>query len=342
MVSLVACAEPASDEAPACTSAKCDLPDDPGSLSCERGRAQALNVNQQAFTRDALRWSCADVAGVTGDDRGQEYCEYFAIVAVPGEREARIAGKNLGADSWEGTTPTRVALTNEQLTALEGDPSAVTGQCIFTSWNSDVDTPPACAGGCGDVFGVPVDAATFRMTFEANSTEAAQLLVADCATIPPGGDPTDVDDPLHDAYYRGCMLNDAINDTAFRKSDSTACVAAVRLAECGCSLPAGADLAVALSPWERRGFPLGSWADPNGLPPSCRYVDLGDASHTVVACDLTAADLLDYASDPKGRCAEKYADNLVVHVPLPAAELKCAPDAAVPYADTCSDYPWVL
>jgi len=325
-----------------CDGAKCDLPDDPGTISCERGRTQALNDNQRALTRDALRWSCADVSGVTGDDRGQEYCEYFAIVSVPGEEDARIVGKNLGIDSWDGTTPNRVALTNEQIYTLEQDESSVVGQCIFTSWNSDIDTEPSCEGGCGDVLGVTVDSDTFRMTFEANSAEAAQLLVEDCAVIPPGGDAGNPDDPLHDPYYRGCMLNDELNDTAFRKSDSTACVAAVRLAECGCSLSNGGDLSVELSPYDRRGFPLGSWAGTGDLPPSCHYVELGDGSQTVVSCDLTAADLLNYSMDPKGRCSEKYADNVVVHVPIPANDIVCSPSDATPYSDTCTQDPWVL
>ncbi len=335
-LALSACAGPEQAD-PECTGAKCDLPDDPAELSCERGRTQALNDNQRAFTSDALRWSCADVPGVTGDDRGQEYCEYFAMVSLPDEQEPRILGKNLGIDSWDGTTPTRLALTDDHIAQLEQDDSAVVGQCIFTSWNSDIDAPAN-----GTLMGVPVDAGTFRMTFEANSAEAAQLLVEDCSTTANNGDPADPSDPRHDAYYRGCMLNEQLNETAFRKSDSTACVAAMRLAECGCTSKSGADLAVAMSPYTRRGFPLGSWADAASLPPSCRYVDLGDGSRTVVSCDLTAADVLNYSIDPKARCADKYADNVVVHVPVPSADIECAPNQTSAYTDTCDAQPWVL
>ena len=65
------------------TTGKCDLPDDPAEVSCTKRRADAYTEARSAFTEGFLRWSCADVAGVTEDDRGQEYCEYFAIAQLP-------------------------------------------------------------------------------------------------------------------------------------------------------------------------------------------------------------------------------------------------------------------
>jgi hypothetical protein len=329
------------DDDPMCTGAKCDVPDDPAALSCERGRGDAFNPNKLAFTTNALRWSCADVPGVTAEDRGQEYCEYFAIVEVPPTSEAddwfetAVLGRNLGADSSYGTTPLSVELNDYQIEWLEYDESEVVGQCVFTSWNSDFEAPaPACtAASCPEVFGVRATADVFRMGFEVNSTDAAQLLVADCAVDTAGGDDDD--------YLRGCMLNDELNGTAFRKSDSVACAASMRLAECGCQTTTGVALDVALAPWERRGFPLGTWSGASQLPASCRYLDLGDGSQTVVTCDLTAADILGSASDPKGRCRDKYADNVVVHVPVPAQAITCSGGDS-PYTSTCSATPWVV
>lgn len=330
----------------ACPDGKCDVPDDeePAAL-CELRRADAFNENQLAFTAEALRWSCNDAAGVTGPDRGQEYCEYFAIAALPpAEPDAEapppaVLGRNLGADSSYGTTETALELSYQQIQTLEEDESAVAGQCVFTSWNSDVPGPvPACeSGACPEVLGVPVDEDTFRMKFEVNSAEAAQVLVEDCLAWP---DSEEADD-----FTRGCLMNADINETEFRKSDSTICAASMRLAECECWPAEGeADFPVLISPAERRGFPLGTWSDAAELPAGCRHVELGDDSRTVVTCDLTAADLLNYSLDLKARCQSKYADNVVVHVPLPPpAAVECTPERSdSPHAGTCGATPWIL
>lgn len=311
---------------PGCTGEKCDLPDDPAVVSCELRRGEAFSKNQAGFTEAALRWSCNDARGVTAEDRGQEYCEYFAVIQTPGGA-SQVLGRNLGYDSKQGTTPVAATLTAAQRQALEADAAAVVGQCVFSSWNSDIDravTLPA-----QPVAGLAVTATDFRMKFDTNSNEAAQMLVDDCTKTKPGKD--------FDAFTRACLMNDEINGTSFRKSDTTVCAASMRMAECHCHLKSGGDvseLAKALSPVEKRGFPLGTWTSPTALPPSCRYVDLGDASRTLVSCDLTAGDVLASSSDPKARCRDKYADNVVVHVPIPAADLVC--DAS------CGASPWVV
>jgi hypothetical protein len=310
-----------------------------------------------------LRWSCLDVDGVTDEDRGQEYCEAFAIVDVS-DGDPLILGRNLGPDASYGTTPVGLELDAATIAALEVDESAVVGQCVFSSWNSDIDMPVAgCETGndaaeCPRVMGVPVTAELFRMTFDKNSDEAAELLVEDCllTEAAPGdspGEPNDPTDLRHDDFMRGCLLNAEINDTAFSKADSTICPAAMRLGECGCyprGFDGGVDFPELLSPSDRRGFALGSWSGfvhgseaETALPPGCRYVDLGDGSQTLVSCDLTAADVLNHAFDLRGRCDEKYADRIVVHVAVPEADIVCYPDEAPgPYADRCGARPWVV
>jgi hypothetical protein len=324
---LVLAACPPAEEAdvtPDCEGDKCDLPDDPAEVSCNLRRGEAFSKNQAAFTETALRWSCNDARGVTAEDRGQEYCEYFAIVEAGGAPQ--VLGRNLGADSDAGTTPTAATLTAEQRRALEADAAAVVGQCVFTTWNSDIDQPVAAR----TVAGVRVTAGDFRMKFDVNSADAAQVLVEDCSVTDAGNE---IDD-----FTRACLLNEEINGTAFRKSDSTVCAASLRLAECGCRLRSGGSLAEAVSPFTSRGFPLGTWSSPTALPPSCRTVELGDGSRTVVTCDLTAADLLSSLPDPKARCRDKYADNVVVHVAIPAAEIVCEPPAGA----RCSATPWIV
>lgn len=333
---------------------KCDIPEGPAEDLCVERRLDAFNENQFSYQIDQLRWSCADVAGVTNEDRGQEYCEYFAMVKLPTDGpqdDPIILGRNLGEDWTFGTTEERLDLALEELEALEYDDSAIVGQCVFTSWNSDIPGPvAACAnpeeGRCPEVFGVPVHEEVFQMKFGVNSAEAAQVLVEDCAVQnAPGGDPENALDPMHDDFFRACMYNEDINGTAYRKSDTTVCSAALRLAECGCGpVDPGLNVAEYISPWDRLGFPLGTWSDPFGLPAGCRYLDDGEGSDTLVTCDLSAADVLMGAYDLKGFCMDKYADNVVVHVPLPPAEaVTCDPaTSSSPYADSCGETPWVL
>jgi hypothetical protein len=160
------------------------------------------------------------------------------------------------------------------------------------------------------------------------------------------GDLDDSQDPMHDDFFRGCMINSDVNETSYRKSDSTVCAAVNRLSECGCEL-AGVDpelaLADVISPWERRGFPLGTWANAGALPAGCEYVDIGDDSNTIVECELTAEDVLLYSRDPKNLCRTRYAPSVVVHVPINPAQISCDPGVSgSPYADTCSAAPWIV
>lgn len=344
----------------------CDLPTDPTERSCALRRADAFNPNQYGFTERALRWSCADVDGVTGVDRGQEYCEYFAIVQLPGETAAgTILGRVIRNDPPEGSqeaptydsTPVALPLDDASISALEADPTEVVGQCVFTSWNEDEADPPCVhTSNCPNVLDVPLTADDFRMKFLVNSTEAAQFLVEDCmcalhpfasgmcvAPDPLTGDPDDPKDRLHDDFTRGCMLNAGINQTEFRKSDTTVCTAMLRVAECGCSVSGATDFPQVISPSGRRGFPLGTWSDPAGLPTGCRYIEAGDDSQTLVSCDLTAGEVLNRSADLKQLCREKYGPNVVVHVPISPADIACEPSAsASPYAAACSETPWVV
>ena len=356
-----------ADDGPACVGAKCDELDtatgtggtddagDSGTTGealpqtldeiCEERRMDALTAGRDGMQRDALRWSCADVPGTPADERGQEYCEYFAMVQLPGEETPELYGKTLGTLFEHGHTPYGLELDAADIALLEAEPEAVVGQCVFTAWNSDQET--TCGADCDapEVMGVPADdIATFRMTLDFNSREAAVALVEDCMDfIAPAGDPNDPDDPRHDPFLRACELNADINATPYRKSDNIACTAAARLAECGCGVGfAAPDLATALAPPYRLGFPLGGWADREVLPPGCRFADIEPGSHTLVTCDLTALQVLDHADELKAYCQQTYADDVVVYVPIPWTFVSCDPPADETYASTCTEFPWVI
>ena len=388
---------------------------------CEARRADTIEGSQRGLVRDAIRWAAADVTGVNqnnGDDRGQEYTEYFAIVQPPAETEGGrlgepvIVGKNTGQDRLSGettTTPLSIELTEDQQFWLEDHPDAVVGQCVFTSWHQDVPGPlcadgascpaitpfvadpshPYCAeneGFCDEVPGVSLTEQhtvgrmtrtgfvemtepLFRMVIGFNSNGAASSLVRDCGVVPE--DVFAAEDIIEDDFVRGCMLTGPSVDgtpvkgsitgfgTEWRRSDSAICAATMRLHECGCGVDTDGDgvaditdpaeLGTALVPPQPqdgeitlRGFPLGTWSGASELPASCRYAETGDDSQTIVLCDLNASDLFANANDMKGVCRSKYGDNVVTHIPVPAAAIVCEPNAEKRFTANCGAMPWVI
>jgi hypothetical protein len=368
-VALLGCdPEPEPDRSdPGCQSAKCDLPTGTTNELCEARRSEVLDSTQRGFTREAIRWACADVEGVTssgGDDRGQEYCEYFALVRAPGADAPAELGRILGGSGEvsplsvcledDADEDCGLTLTEDEQFDWEDDPSAVVGACVFSSWHTDVPGPlPAEA----DVLGMPLDEEHARMKRRLNGNGAASGLVQDCVNLAAMGKipmPEDwgaSDDPLVDPFYRGCATANENWGTGWRRSDSSVCAVANRLVECGCSVPGvdASELGATLVPPQPgdggevtlRGFPLGSWEKPDTLPGGCRYAEIGEDSQIVVVCDLTASDVLANMSDPKERCRELFGNQVVVHVPLPAEQIECAPPETEA-ASSCGSTPWNL
>lgn len=340
---------------------------------CEARRADALSSSQRVFREDAIRWACADVEGVNtngGDTRGKEYCEYFAVVQPPADASGAMPPV---ADLGRAGGPLSIELDEEQIFALEDEPDAVVGQCLFTAWHLDVREPlPVCGGseaGCpslglddgaraaswlGEDLGFALTEEHVKMASHTNSRGAAVSLLRDCLQGTPAGDPDDPDDPLHDEFMRGCWKAYQLFGTEWRRSDSAICTAGVRLSECGCGVDSDSDgaadvtdpreISEALVSDAHRGFHLGTWTDRDALPAGCRYVETGDDTgvETLVACDLTATDLLGGASDMQAVCGDKYGDNVVVYVDVPSAAVTCEPAADSAYGDTCTATPWVL
>jgi hypothetical protein len=367
----LACGGGGDDEASedGCPAGKCDTPTGEASMTCLQRMAEVINSSNRGFTPDHIRWPCQDVPGVTAesdakDDRGQEYCEYFAMVTPPGG-----TGVDVGRPLDGGGKVTKLAicapgetgdhcrttLTEAQQAELEDNPTAVVGKCVFTSWHADVTKPvPVCPNDqCpadANIMGLPFTRANYSMKVGFNSNNAAIDLIEKCFPLAPANrvavDWANPDDPAQQPYYRGCMGTNKLFGTEWRRSDPTICAGVNRMAECGCTAPGvtnGTQLAHAVLPPvsasnHRRGFRLGTWDDDEGLPNGCVYSATGETGF-LVECDMTAADLLGSLGDPKEFCRATYAQNVVVHVDIPREAITCTPPSTMEAA-SCGAMPW--
>jgi hypothetical protein len=366
------CATDDMDDGPGggdCLGGKCDTPNDPPALSCAKRQAEVISSSNRGYTPEGIRWACADVEGVNAnnrDDRGQEYCEYYAVVQIPGTDEPIDLGrpKSSGgvtdlAVCVEGSEngQCRTVITEDQLFDLEDTPDAVVGACLFNSWHADVSDPyPNCrsADDCQEgakVFGLPLTAENAKMKVGFNGNGAAVDLVQRCfelGSLVPEPNFDDPDDPNNDPFFRGCMATNRLFGTEWRRSDPSICAAVNRLEECGCSaegVSSANELGRAVvgppgsaNDGRTRGFALGTWDDKTGLPPGCRYADVGEDSRTSVVCELTAADLVASLNDPKEACRAIYGANVVVHVDLPVAAITCQDTDR--FGNACGERPW--
>ncbi len=400
-----------------------------------------------SFTAGAIRWQCADVDGVSRgskfdagipssgevergqgrgagedrifedesdvdfenkpDSRGQEYCEYFALVQLPDEDSPREVGRLLDGGARTTDHDLSDEFTDELEELLDDEDDAVFGQCVFTSWHQDIRTeyeicdkdPAAC-----NRLEAPEDAASWvpkdgyefelshdnlAMKISINSNGAAMDLVDQCMADPDSHDKAPVlSDGIEDEFMRGCLRTYELFTTEWRRSDPAVCAVGTRLRECGCGLDVDGDGKPDVNAGDKldsgrdagrevisrvllpepsednflRGFPLGTWKDPQGLPDGCRFVGITDEDSTVngglgehgqnlVVCDITAEKIQEANftlgqafSDMKTFCQATYAQDVVVHVPIqgnhiPEATLVCDPPAG---ATNCGDLPHVL
>jgi hypothetical protein len=203
---------------------KGDTPTGEETELCAARGADLVNANRPAFLEDFVRWSCADVEGVNTsgrDDRGQEYCEYFAVIQTPDElgegwtetgltlgrphvgsgEELQRCGTNGDCDAnsvcigvhrnadpacasgrCSLCAPVTTDFNDDQQFFLEDQGAEVVGKCIFTSWHSDVPGPLPCGENCTDVYNHPLDVDNLRMLNSINSNNAASDLVQKCVS----------------------------------------------------------------------------------------------------------------------------------------------------------------
>ena len=307
-----------------CVGAKCDTPSGEGSELCEGRRNAAFTNGKEAFTPTSLRWSCNDVPGVTAQDRGQEYCEYWALLRT----ESNV--HQLGRVDSDGRSelPVSPDLTDDELFYLEeAEPDDVVGACVFSSWKSGPER---------HVLGLRRSAGPSRRRRQLPSQPQVQhaggwpwTSWSSARTVPRR--PT----ACGRTRSTGAACTPTIcSATGWRKSDATICSAAVQMAECSCRLTSGAPMTDLGRP-DDPGFVLGSWESEDDVPDPCHYIRMDDAgSKVLVACEITAREARDNMHDLKQWCREGYGERIVVHVPVDPSAVECD--------GSCGETPWVL
>jgi hypothetical protein len=298
-----------------------------------------------------IRWNCGDVAGVTDQDRGQEYCEYHAV-----------AGGKVVQSVSEVAAGSKV-------------------QCVFTGVYKDTsgkDTKLKSAMALKTNMGMkPTETKIVRMEKGFNSRGAATALVTDChdayeqpldeirqaacyqaslvggtkakklTTLCKGQDLSNEERwkkvvalgakvaVVGDASYEsqrdiaGCLRTHVASPATWRNSDPMICGRVVRAkSECGCdynAIPSAVD-----------GFTFTGWTN-DQLPTGCRYakVDSLDYKHIVI-CEVSEGEYEDlqtngdWNADLQGFCHGRFSTELVMKAPIRAIETAgtCKQDAA--------------
>lgn len=315
---------------------------------CQENIQRHITVRTQELADGVVRWQCGDRPGVDGaDDRGQEYCEYFAM--SNGKRVDLLA---------------------------DADPGAPLS-CFFTSVYMDVapgmarDEYLAAELAKPENMGVDVDPKLVRMKGQFNSRGAATTLVVDAmdvktaqndqrqaacflASIDPAnkgnaealkdacrGVKLTVRSAWEKAQKLGAKVPSAGDANYEMYKDTVACMSVGRLEhggvdwrmsdphiaqvvvrandECGCTYSALPD--------ELEGFLQGSWSSPDTLPAGCRRVQVdGQPYQHMTICDVSEAERsdletsLDYSENLQSYCNERFGKDIVLTAPLRAVE----------------------
>jgi hypothetical protein len=315
---------------------------------CSENIQRHIAVRPQELADGVVRWQCGDRPGVDGaEDRGQEYCEYFAL----------SNGKR--ADTYADIDP------------------AAPLYCFFTSVYMDVtddtvlDAKLAKELAKKENANAPISKDLIRMKGQFNSRGAATTLVVDAMNAP-----KDVNDERQAACFlastdpansanaeklrTACRGQDLSNKTAWSKvtklgvkipttkaanyqtyKDLVACMAVDNLEhggvdwrmsdphiaqvtvrandECGCAYTALPD---ALP-----GFLQGTWSSKDALPPGCRRVKVDGQDYAqMTLCEVPASERsdletsLDYSENIQAFCNERYGKDIVLTAPLRAVE----------------------
>ncbi|MBL8739717.1 MAG: hypothetical protein JNK04_01450 [Myxococcales bacterium] len=317
---------------------------------CQENIQRHITVRQQELADGVVRWQCGDRPGVDGaDDRGQEYCEYFAV--SNGKRVDNFA---------------------------DADPSKPLS-CFFTSVYMDVapgttrDAALAKELAKKENLNAKVDKGLVRMKGKFNSRGAATTLVVDSINVEKNKnderqaacflasiDPKNkanaeklkeacngVDLSVSSAWSKAGKLGAKIPTSSASNyevyKDTVACMSVGRLEsggvdwrmsdphitqvvvrandECGCTYSALPDAL--------EGFLQGTWSSKDQLPAGCRRVKVDGADYQqMTICDIPASERsdletsLDYAENLQAYCNDRFGKDIVLTAPLRAVENK--------------------
>lgn len=291
-----------------------------------------------------IRWACGDVPGVTGIDRGQEYCEYQAVSGgkkVSAATElvagkplyclfssvyADVKGTEAATETYSKTLATALS-TKENLDATCDYPLSVM-HVGFNTRGAATDLVQQCAGTTSVVnelrqaacwqAGVanPQYASKLRTLCRGkNLADEARWKKAEALGAKVV---VDAKDPNFETQHdiAGCISTlKYFPTTAWRNSDPTICARVTRATtECSCKYNAIPDAV--------EGFTFTGWTN-SALPTGCRYakVDGKDYQHLVI-CQASTAEVEDlplhpeYSGDLQEFCHQRFANDLVMRAPL--------------------------
>ena len=315
---------------------------------CSENIQRHSGVRAQELADGIVRWQCGDRPGVDGAaDRGQEYCEYFAL--NNGKRVDNFS-------DVDQSKPLYCFYTSVYMDVAEGT-------ALDASLAAELSKPENA--------GATVDKDLVRMKGQFNSRGAATTLVVDAMNAP--RDQNDERqaacflaslDPANKANSEKlkevCRGRSLATKTAWSKAtklgakipkttaanyqnykDLVACMAVDNLEhggvdwrmsdphiaqvtvrandECGCTYTALPDAL--------QGFLQGTWSSKDALPPGCRRVKVeGSDFQQMTLCEVTASEVsdletsLDYQENLQSYCNERFGKDIVLTAPLRAIE----------------------
>ena len=298
-----------------------------------------------------IRWNCGDVAGVTDQDRGQEYCEYHAVAGgkvvqsigeVPSGAKIQCVFTGVYQDMTGKDTKLKTAMADKA--NLGAKPSETRVVRMEKGFNSR-GAATALIEDCHDGYDQPLDEIRQAACYQASlvgGTKGKKLdklcrgqNLADEArwkkAVALGAKVAVPGDANYEAQrdIAGCVRTHVASPATWRNSDPMICGRVVRAtSECSCDYNA---IPVAVE-----GFTFTGWTN-DQLPTGCRYakVDGAEYKHLVI-CEASAGEYEDlqtnaeWSGDLQGFCHDRFSTELVMKAPIRLLEKPdtCKQDAA--------------
>jgi hypothetical protein len=324
--------------------------------TCDRLFTRHESLRAIDMQQGLIRWSCADVPGVTAPDFGQEYCEYHAVqkgkqvnsaaqVAADGGKVSCVF-TTVFTGAGQAATLKPAMNTPENLGAAAATDDVVQMKIGFNSRGAATQLFSDCvrAGTATDLVKRQRNTACYQ-AYAKGGPNAARLKeicnvpsISDAAwteAVSLGAKIAAVGD---EGYERAQDITSCMGvrsaGAPWRNSDPTICSRVGRTAqECGCRFNA--------VPNSLMGVPLTGWVN-DTMPSSCRLAKVDGQDYPYIAiCDLSEKEIADvnispqYSRNLQAYCHDKYSVDLVLKLPM--RDLQKA-GTCQPNAGFCSEY----